>query len=136
MVWMISASAGRVIVSGALDSWKFRDAAQSGFEKFWQETIATAAHASPASVELLVPHVPVLPGAPVNIELTSRSAALADVQSAGTRPGTTTYGLEKCLLRERAALVRIERSCSELWIGRAVERGHSWCSLYMTSAGH
>ncbi|MBC8085920.1 MAG: hypothetical protein H7Z40_01545 [Phycisphaerae bacterium] len=77
LVWTTSAGAGQVTVSGALDSWKFRDVAQSGFEKFWQQTIAGAAQASADAIEIRSPSTPVLPGARVAVQLTSRVAALA-----------------------------------------------------------
>lgn len=94
LVWSTPAGAGRVIVSGALDAWKFRDVAQSGFEKFWQEAIAHAAQASAESVELRMSNVPVEPGAAVKFQLTSRSATLTEATSAGSTRSTAAVDLE------------------------------------------
>ena len=35
--------AGQLIVSGALDAWRYRDRSDSAFDRFWQMTIAAAA---------------------------------------------------------------------------------------------
>ena len=94
LVWSTSAGAGRVVISGALDSWKFRDPAQSGFEKFWQQTIAMAAQASADAIELRVPTAPVRPGAAVPVQLTSRVAALAQATSTSAVRSTASVQLE------------------------------------------
>lgn len=94
LVWSTSAGAGRVVVSGALDSWKFRDAAQSGFEKFWQQTMAMAAQASARAIELRVPNVPVPPGTAVAVKLTSRAAALSELTPTASIRSTAAVHLE------------------------------------------
>lgn len=94
LVWSVSAGAGRVIVSGALDSWKYRDESQSSFEKFWQQTIAEAANAAIAGVEIELPNTPQLPGVLVPIRVTSRTAALAEAQQNGTVSSTMRVQLE------------------------------------------
>jgi hypothetical protein len=43
LVWATTIGLGQVIVSGALDSWKYRDRATSGFDGFWRATISRAA---------------------------------------------------------------------------------------------
>ena len=43
VVWTVGAGIGQVIVSGALDSWKYRDPATSAFDEFWRATISRAA---------------------------------------------------------------------------------------------
>ncbi|MEP6765244.1 MAG: hypothetical protein ABJB66_13075 [Gemmatimonadaceae bacterium] len=78
MVWQTSVGAGRVVVSSALDAWKFRDAAQSGFEKFWQQVVGQAASASPAAIELRLPTTPVEPGELIDMQVTARDASLAE----------------------------------------------------------
>ncbi|MEP6835662.1 MAG: hypothetical protein ABJB74_19905 [Gemmatimonas sp.] len=84
IVWAAQAGAGRVIVSGALDAWKFRAATQSGFEKFWQQTIAAAAAGSAPAIEIALPSIPAEPGAEVEVAVTSRVAALADLRATST----------------------------------------------------
>lgn len=86
IVWASQAGAGRVIVSGALDAWKFRDDAQSGFEKFWQQTIGAAAASALPAIDIGLPSVPARPGEEVPVTVTSRAAALVDLRSgASTR---------------------------------------------------
>lgn len=94
LVWSVSAGAGRVIVSGALDSWKYRDESQSSFEKFWQQTIGEAANSAIAGVEIELPNTPQLPGTLVPIRVTSRTAALAEPQPGGATNSTMTVQLE------------------------------------------
>lgn len=80
IVWATRAGAGRVIVSGALDAWKFRDTKQSGFERFWQQTVAAAASSAAPSVEIDLPRRPLMPGEKVSVEVTARAAALAELR--------------------------------------------------------
>lgn len=94
LVWSVSAGAGRVIVSGALDSWKYRDESQSSFETFWQQTIGEAANSAVPAVEIDVPNTPQLPGARVPVRVTSRTAALAESQQSGAVNSTVAVQLE------------------------------------------
>jgi hypothetical protein len=49
VLWRTAVGAGQLIVSGALDAWRFRDAQGQSFDRFWQATIADAAvHGMPA----------------------------------------------------------------------------------------
>ncbi|MEP6779796.1 MAG: hypothetical protein ABJC26_07900 [Gemmatimonadaceae bacterium] len=79
MVWQSSVGAGRLVVSTALDAWKFRDPAQSGFEKFWQQIVGEAANASPAMIDVQLPASVVDGGSMVDIQVTSRDASLAEL---------------------------------------------------------
>jgi len=45
-LWTTAFGNGRLIVSGALDAWRYRDATPPAFDRFWQMTIAEAADAS------------------------------------------------------------------------------------------
>ena len=81
IVWAVQAGAGRVIVSGALDAWKFRDDAQSGFEKFWQQTIGAAAGSAAPVIEIEFAPRPFEPGDEVEINVTARAAALAELRA-------------------------------------------------------
>jgi hypothetical protein len=53
-VWESAVGAGRLIVSGAVDAWRFRDPAVSGFDRFWQSIIADAATSAPPPVSVNV----------------------------------------------------------------------------------
>jgi hypothetical protein len=81
IVFQTPVGGGRLLVSGALDGWKFRDPTQSGFERFWQTTIGELADASAPALELQMPVAPVVPGTLVSITLTLRRAALAPHES-------------------------------------------------------
>lgn len=43
VVWRQSIGSGDVVVSGAFDAWRFRDSAQSAFDGFWRDLMATEA---------------------------------------------------------------------------------------------
>jgi hypothetical protein len=43
VVWRQPMGLGDVLVSGALDAWRFRDASQSAFDTFWREQVAAQA---------------------------------------------------------------------------------------------
>lgn len=79
IVWRTPAGGGRVIVSGALDAWRFRTHAESSFDRFWQSTVADAAAAAPPRVSVTVRQPVVKPGASTEVEVSLRDAALADL---------------------------------------------------------
>ncbi len=43
VVWRESLGSGDVVVSGAFDAWRFRDSAQSSYDDFWRDLIASQA---------------------------------------------------------------------------------------------
>jgi hypothetical protein len=45
---------GRLLLSGAMDAWRFRAADNQAFDRFWQSTIAGLALAAPPPIELRV----------------------------------------------------------------------------------
>jgi hypothetical protein len=45
---------GRLLVSGAMDAWRFRAAGNNAFDRFWQATLAGLALAAPAPIEISV----------------------------------------------------------------------------------
>lgn len=94
IVYSVNAGAGRVYVSGALDAWKFRDAAQSGFERFWQQTIADAANSSIDQVDLQSSAAPVRPGSTSEVVITSRRAALATADAGAPVRSSATVTVE------------------------------------------
>ena len=79
VLWRASLGAGRVIVSSAFDSWRYR--AQSSFDKTWQTLLADASSASPPAVEVRVSPAPVSPGENVDVDVTLRDAALREVST-------------------------------------------------------
>jgi hypothetical protein len=81
IVWATNIGTGQVIVSGALDAWKYRDRATSGFDDFWRSTISRAARE--ASQPVTVEATPNLarPGERITLRVTVRdSLATPQVQ--------------------------------------------------------
>jgi len=76
IVWETPVGAGRLIVSGAIDAWRFRDPASSTFDRFWRTVIADAAASAPPP--LIVETAPGIakPGETVEVHATIRDAAL------------------------------------------------------------
>lgn len=75
-VWREPVGAGHLIVSGALDAWRFRDSTESSFDRFWRMTIVGAAAESPAPVSADISTRIVQPGANVRFEVRLRDAVL------------------------------------------------------------
>ncbi len=75
VMWRTATGAGQLIVSGALDAWKFRDPGQSGFDRFWQTLIAETADAAapPIAVQITRPQLQV--GEQTDVIVTIRDAA-------------------------------------------------------------
>ncbi|MCC7195661.1 MAG: hypothetical protein IT356_08920 [Gemmatimonadaceae bacterium] len=88
VVWASPEGAGRVVASGALDAWRFRDTARSRFDEFWRALLATEAARALAPVEVAAEPAVVRPNEPVRISVTVRDAALAAVMHDG--PVTAT----------------------------------------------
>jgi len=76
VVWRTSVGAGRVVASGALDAWRFRDAAVSAFDGYWRTLIADAASASLPPIGLHFINTLIVPGESVDVGVTLREAAL------------------------------------------------------------
>jgi hypothetical protein len=72
LVWATGAGAGQIIVSGALDSWKFRDRATSGFDEFWRATISRAAREASDAVTLSVQPNIAEPGEQMTVRIVLR----------------------------------------------------------------
>jgi hypothetical protein len=49
VIWQMPVGSGRLIVSGALDAWRYRDRDANAFDRFWRSAIAGAAQATPNS---------------------------------------------------------------------------------------
>lgn len=78
---------GRLLLSGALDAWRFRAADSGAFDRFWQSTIAGLALAVPPAIEINVP--PLLrPGehGEAIVRVRSRSVASVSASLDGDQP--------------------------------------------------
>jgi hypothetical protein len=64
--------AGQVMVSGALDAWRFRDAAQSAFAPVWQALIADAAGSAVPRVSVDIEPMLARPGENVTLRIAVR----------------------------------------------------------------
>ena len=68
-VWQIPIGGGRLVVSSAIDGWRSRADAASGYSAFWRLTAATAASATPPLVHVRFDERLVTPGAPVVVDV-------------------------------------------------------------------
>jgi hypothetical protein len=80
IVWQTPLGIGTIVVSGALDSWRYRDSASSGFERFWQQRVASLAENAVPAVSLTATRAVVRPGDDVELfammrDTTARPAA-------------------------------------------------------------
>ena len=80
--------AGRVIVSGALDAWRYRAGNEDAFGRFWTGTIAAVAAAAPPRLAVSVHPALAAPGQPVTIRAAVRttSHAVAAVEASLVAP--------------------------------------------------
>jgi hypothetical protein len=83
VVWETAVGAGRLVVSGALDSWRFRDPSTSGFDTFWRQTLAEAADAAPPPISVATSTAITSPGEWLDVRAVIRSAALSPPFSNG-----------------------------------------------------
>jgi hypothetical protein len=84
VVWQTAIGAGRLVVSGALDAWRFRDPSTSGFDTFWRQTLAEAADAAPQPLSVATSTAIISPGEWFDLHAVVRSAALSPPFSNGT----------------------------------------------------
>jgi len=75
--------AGRLVVGGLVDGWRYRSAPESSaFDRFWRLAIARASDAAPKAVDVRIDRTIAAPGDTLAVNVTLRSTALAV-------PGTT-----------------------------------------------
>jgi hypothetical protein len=86
VVWRTAVGGGQLIVSGALDAWRYRDPAQSAFDSFWRTAIGDAAAAGSTPIEIELPSSVLVPGERVEMTAIVRTLALAD-GAASAAPG-------------------------------------------------
>lgn len=77
VIWEAPVGAGRVVVSGALDAWHFRDPAQSGFASFWRDVLAGLSVASPRAISVRPSRSVVAPGDTTSVDVVLRDIVLA-----------------------------------------------------------
>ena len=77
VVWSIPVGAGRLLVSGALDAWHYREPATSNFHQFWTNTNAELSAGVPGAIDVAVTRRPVAPGESVAITATVVATALS-----------------------------------------------------------
>jgi hypothetical protein len=94
VVWQLPVGAGRLVVSGALDAWRFRGAGSSRFDEFWRRVVADAAAAAPAAIELRAEPRVGRPGETVLLEVTLRDIALGAGTEAEARVSARLEGGE------------------------------------------
>jgi hypothetical protein len=84
-LWQSPLGAGRLIVSGLVDAWRYRGVPESSaFDAFFRFAIGRAADASPPAIEVRLGEAVITPGESVPVEVTLRDAVLA---GAGVPPG-------------------------------------------------
>jgi hypothetical protein len=89
VVWETPVGAGRLIVSGAADAWRFRDPASSTFDRFWRTLIADAAGSAPAPLTIEAAPAIAKPGETIEVQATIRDAAL-DPSAGSAGPARTS----------------------------------------------
>ena len=86
VIWRTAVGQGQLIVSGALDSWKYRDPTQSAFDRFWQTLIAGLADAASSSLAVELSKPLLEPGEKTDITVALRDLTTLDAREAnGTR---------------------------------------------------
>lgn len=76
VIWRSPVGSGQLIVSGALDAWRYRDPALSRFDAYWRTLIVSAASAAPAPVTVTLSNNVAAPGESITVTVTVRDAAL------------------------------------------------------------
>lgn len=70
--------AGRIIVSGAMDAWRYRDADEGAFDRAWQTLVADAASAGGRPLDVALDRSVVRPAEDVRVTARLRSMAAPD----------------------------------------------------------
>jgi hypothetical protein len=77
VIGVVPVGAGQLIVSGALDAWRFRTTDRGAFDRFWQSAIVGFAGAAPPAIDVEVVPPIVAPGEKADVHVRVRRAALA-----------------------------------------------------------
>ena len=76
VVVMSPHGAGRLIVSGALDTWRYRADHESAFDRFWRSAISGVALATPPAVDVEITPAVARPGESVRVAARVHRSAL------------------------------------------------------------
>ncbi|HUF46481.1 MAG TPA: hypothetical protein VMM93_01635 [Vicinamibacterales bacterium] len=84
VVWEQPVGSGRLIVSGALDAWRYRASAASRFDQFWTSAVADAASRVPKHVEIRMDPRVVRPGGAMTMRVDVRpGGVVSEAESVG-----------------------------------------------------
>jgi len=86
VVMVAPVGAGRLLISGALDAWRYRANHDAAFDRFWQAAIAGLAAVSPPAVDVAVDPAVVAPGADAEVRVRIRGDAATVSATLGTDP--------------------------------------------------
>ena len=117
---------GRVIVSGALDAWKFR-AGDNGFETFWRSVVWDAAMAAGPPVRVSADRSIVRPGDEIRVEATLQS--MTELGGEVGAVGSVECGGERAFLR------LWPQPRPGVFSGTFLARGTGDCRIQVTLAG-
>ena len=102
VIWRTNVGVGTMMVSGALDAWRFRDSATSRFDEFWRSNVATLAAAAVPTVALSLAPTVAAPGSPVELRALLRNARKASSESAsGSASASASAAVTVSALLER-----------------------------------
>lgn len=87
-IWQVPVGAGRLVVSGALDAWRYRDPSLSPFDAYWRTLLAGAAAAAPPPIQLQLRDAVTAPGNVVDVRVELRTAMLGALPVTATARGT------------------------------------------------
>jgi hypothetical protein len=94
VLWESAVGAGRLIVSGALDTWRFRDPLVSRFDEFWRRTVASAADAALPPMTVWLPSGVVAPRERTDVRVMMRDASLATLGSNRSVTASVSVSIE------------------------------------------
>jgi hypothetical protein len=89
-IWRSPVGAGELVVSGALDAWRYRDPSSSAFEHFWQTLVANEANTAPPALSVRAAQSTLAPGEWTDVTVTSRDAALREAAASSGPPIQST----------------------------------------------
>ncbi|MDA1082607.1 MAG: hypothetical protein O2973_13235 [Gemmatimonadetes bacterium] len=94
VIWSVAVGAGHLVVSGALDAWRYRDRSQSAFDEFWTGIVAAEAARAVPPLDVRVTPSIARPGERIEVSVTLRDAALSvagNQQAASSGPIEATF---------------------------------------------
>jgi hypothetical protein len=83
---------GQIVVSGALDAWRFRANSDAGFDRFWPALVAGLAASVPPAVDVAVVPAIVAPGGNARIQVRVNRAAAGLAANSELRVAATVGG--------------------------------------------